>query len=152
LTALGPILYYFRYDSNHQEENMKRRFLVWMLVGVLVIVGVVVIVTSPKPTRGPKVTLDLLTSEAVKVETQLDRLVVRVAEARKVTAPGATPNRGLEEVDRLLAQAREKVGQVKQATDLKQGQLLLVDSRQMLRRARRAVEVATRAGSKPRGM
>jgi hypothetical protein len=152
LTKLGSVLYYFRYDGNHQEESLKSRFVVWTLVGVLVIIGVVVIATAPKPMRGPKVTLDTVKSGAAQAETQLDRLVVRVAEARKAAAPGAAPSKGLEEADRLLAQAREKLGQVRQATDLKQGQLLLVDGRQMLRRARRAVEVATRTGSRPRGM
>ena len=131
---------------------MKSRFLVWTLVGVIVIIGVVVIATAPKSVRGSKVTLDLIQSKATQAETQLDRLVLEAAEARKAMAPGATPTRGLEEADRLLAQAREKLGQVKQATDLKQGQLLLIDGRQALRQARRAVEVATKTASKPHGM
>jgi hypothetical protein len=152
LTKLDSVLYYFRHDSNQLEDNLKSRFLVWTLVGVIVIIGVVVIATSPKPIRGPKMTLDLVKSQAAQAETQIDRLVARTAEARKAMAPGATPNRGLEEADRLLAQAREKLGQAKQATDLKQGESLLIDGRQTLRRARRAVEVATKTASKPHGM
>ena len=131
---------------------MKSRIVIWTIVGILVLIGVVVVATAPKAKRGAKVTLDLIKSQAAQAETQLDRLVARTAEARKAMAPGATPNRGLEEADRLLAQAREKLGQAKQATDLKQGQLLLIDGRQMLRRARRAVEVATKTASKPHGM
>jgi len=131
---------------------LKSRFLVWTLVGVLVIIGVVVISTFPKSPRVPKVTLDLVKSGAAQAEIQLDRLVVRVAEARKATSRGATPNPGLDEADRLLAQAREKLGQVKQATDLKQAEPLLVEGRKMLRRARRAVELATRTASRPPGM
>jgi hypothetical protein len=152
VTKLDSVLYYFRHDSNQLEDNLKSRFLVWTLVGVIVIIGVVVIATSPKPIRGPKMTLDLVKSQAAQAETQIDRLVARTAEARKAMAPGATPNRGLEEADRLLAQAREKLDQAKQATDLKQGESLLIDGRQTLRRARRAVEVATKTASKPHGM
>ena len=131
---------------------MKTRIVIWIIVGILVLIGVVVIATGQKSPRGPKVTLDLAKSEAAKAETQLDRLVLEAAEARKAMAPGATPTRGLEEADRLLAQAREKLGQVKEATDLRQAELLLIDGRRMLREARRAVEVATKTASKPHGM
>jgi hypothetical protein len=152
LTKLGSVLYYFRYDSNHQEESLKSRIVVWTIVGVLVLIGVVVIATAQKSPRGPKVTLDVIRSEAVQAETQLDRLVARTAEARKAVAPGVAPSRSLDEADRLLAQAREKLGQAKQATDLRQAELLLIDGRRMLREARRAVELATRGASKPRGL
>jgi len=131
---------------------LKSRLVVWILVGIIVLIGVVVVVTSPKPARGPRVTIDLVKSEAAKAEVQLDRLVARIAEGRKAVAPGAVPNSGLDEADRLLAQAREKLGQARQATNLKQAEPLLIDGRELLRRARRAVEVATRSGSKPRGM
>ena len=152
MTKPDAVLYYFRYGNNPQEDNLKSRFLVWTLVGVLVIIGVVVIATSRKSTRAPKVTLDLAKSGAARAETQLDRLAVRVAEARKATSPGATPNSGLDEADRLLAQARGKLEQVKQATDLKQAEPLLVEGRQMLRKARRAIELATKTVSRPHGV
>ncbi len=131
---------------------MKSRIVIWTIVGILVLVGIIVIATGRKSPQGPRVTLDLAKSEAAKAEIQLEHLVVEATEARKAMAPGATPGRSLEEADRLLAQAREKLGQVKQATDAKQAELLLIDGRQMLRKARRAVEVATRAGSKPHGL
>jgi len=152
LTKPGSVPYYFRHDGNQPEDNLKSRFLVWTLVGILVIVGVVVIATSSKSTRAPKVTLDLVKSGAAQAEIQIDRLVARVTEARKATAPGATPNPGLDEADRLLAQAREKLGQVREATELKQAEPLLVEGRQMLRKARRAVELATRTASRSPGM
>lgn len=131
---------------------MKSRIVIWTIVGILVLLGVVLIATGRKSPRVPKVTLDLARSEAAKAEMQLDRLGARIAEARKTTAPGATPNQGLEEAERLLAQAREKLGQVKQAGDLKQAEALLIESRQMLRSARRAVELATKAASRPHGL
>jgi len=152
LTRPGFVLYYFRHDGNHQEESLKSRIVIWTIVGILVLLGVVLIATGRKSPRVPKVTLDLARSEAAKAEMQLDRLGARIAEARKTTAPGATPNQGLEEAERLLAQAREKLGQVKQAGDLKQAEALLIESRQMLRSARRAVELATKAASRPHGL
>jgi hypothetical protein len=152
LTAVGFILYYFPYDSNHQEESLNSRLVVWILVGIVVVIGVVLVVTSPKVVRGPKVTIDLVRGEAAKVEVQLDRLAARIAQSRKTVAPGASPNAGLDDAERLLAQAREKLGQARQATDLKQGQQLLVDGREMLRKARRAIELATRPATRPPGM
>ncbi len=129
---------------------MKSRIVVWTLVGVAVLVGVIVILTVPKAPRGPRVTLDLMKTDASQAEFQLDRLVARIAEAKKTTAPGAAASKSLDEADRLLAQAREKLGQVKQATDLKLAEPLLRDARQMLRRARRAIEVGTK-GKAPAG-
>ncbi len=131
---------------------MKIRIVIWTIVGILVLGGVIVIASAQKPQPGPKVTLDVIKGEAVKAEIQLDRLAAQVAQARKATAPGATPNRGLEEADRLLAQTREKLGQAKQATDLRQAGLLLTDSRGTLRKARRVVEQATRTAPRPHGM
>jgi len=131
---------------------LKTRIVIWTIVGILVLVGVVLIAAPRNSPRLPKVTLDLARSEAAKAETQLDRLAARTVEARKTIAPGATPNKNLEEAERLLAQAREKLGQVKQASDLKQAESLLIQGRRMLREARRAVELATRTASRPHGM
>jgi len=47
----------------------------------------------------------------------------------------------------LLAEAREKLEQVKQATDLKVNRQLLIEARESLRKARRAVELATKRTS-----
>lgn len=128
---------------------MKSRILVWSLVGIVVIIGVIVVVTSPKSTRGPKVTPDALKSEVAKAETQLDRLVARLEARRKATPPGAGTE-ALGEADRLLAEARDKLGQAKQATDLTEIQQLLIEGREALRKARRAVELATKPTSRPR--
>jgi hypothetical protein len=131
---------------------LKTRIVTWTIVGILVLIGVVVIASGPRAPRGPKVTLDMAKGEAVKAEAQIDRLVARIAEARKAVAPGATPDKSLEEADRLLAQAREKLGQVKQATELKQAESQLIEGKRMLREARRAVELATKAASRPHGL
>jgi len=131
---------------------LKSRLVVWTLVGIIVIIGVIVVATAPKTARGPKVTFDMVKNETAKVETQIDRLAVRIADARKALSRSAAPTDGLDEADRLLAQAREKLGQAKQAADLKQAEPLLIDGRQTLRKARRVFEVATKSLSRPRGM
>jgi hypothetical protein len=93
----------------------------------------------------------MMKSEVTRAETQLDRLVVRVAERRKSVAPGAGTE-GFDEADRRLAEAREKLGQAKQATDLKEAHQFLIEGREALRKARRAVELATKPRSRPPGM
>jgi len=122
---------------------VKSRILVWSLVGVVVIIGAIVILTAPKTGPGPRVTSDALKREAAQAETQLDRLVARLEARRKTTPPGASTE-AFGEADRLLAEAREKLGQAKQATDLKETRQLLIEAREALRKARRAVELATR--------
>lgn len=129
---------------------MKSRILVWSLVGIVVIIGAMVILTAPNNARGPKVTSDALKSEAADAETQLNRLVARLEARRKTTPPGAGTE-AFGEADRLLAEAREKLGQVKQATDLKVNRQLLIEARESLRKARRAVELATKRTSGRRG-
>ena len=130
---------------------MKSRILVWSLVGIVVIIGAMVILTAPKTARGPKVTSDALNSEVAEAETQLNRLVARLEARRKTTPPGASTE-AFGEADRLLAEAREKLGQVKQATDLKVNRQLLIEARESLRKARRAVELATKPRTRPPGM
>ena len=127
---------------------MKSRVVVWIVVAIVVIIGVIVVLTAPKPSRGPKVTTDMMKSEVAREETQLDRLVARSAEQRKSVKPGASTE-GLDEADRLLAEARDKLGQAKQATDTKDAQQLLIEGRESLRKARRAVELGTKPTSKP---
>ena len=130
---------------------MKSRILVWSLVGIVVIVGVIIALTAPKTSSGPKVTTDMIKSEAARAEVQLDRLVARVAAGRRSVAPG-TGTEGFDEADRLLAETREKLGQAIQATDAKEALKLLVESRETLRKARRAVELATKPRSRPPGV
>ena len=125
--------------------------MVWSLVGIVAIIGVIVIATAPKTARGPEVTLDMVKSEAAKAETQLDRLVVRLDARRKTMARPAATNE-FDEADRLLAEAREKPGQARQATDVKQARQLLIEGRQALRKARRAVTLATKPARRPSGL
>ena len=130
---------------------MKSRILVWSLVGIVVIVGVIIALTAPKTSSGPKVTTDMIKSEAARAEAQLDRLVARVAGGRKSVAPGVGTER-FDEADRLLAEAREEFGQAMLATDAKEAQKLLVEARKTMRSARRAVELATKPRPKPSGI
>jgi hypothetical protein len=122
---------------------VKSRIIVWGLVGLVVVIGAIVVLTAPKTSRDPKVTSEALKGEAEEAQTQLDRLVARLEAGRKVTRPAAGVE-ALGDADRLLAEAREKLAQVNQATDLKETRQLLIEARQALRKARRAVELATR--------
>ncbi len=130
---------------------MKSRILVWSLVGIVVIIGVIVIATAPKKkASGPKITLDVVKSDAAEAEVQLDRLVARLDARRKAIPPGAGTE-AFADADRLLAEAREKLGQVREATDVKQARQLLIEGRQVLRTARRAVVLATKPARRPSG-
>ena len=125
---------------------MKSRLLVWSLVGVVVIIGAIVVLTAPKSKKGPEVTPDLLTNEVARAESQLERLVARLDAGRK-TAPGSA-SEAFDEADQLLAEARERIRQAKQATDPAEIRRLLTEGRDTLRKARRAVELAVKPASR----
>ncbi len=129
---------------------MKSRIIVWSLVVVVAIIGVIVIATAPKAARGPKMTLEIVKSGVAEAEAQLDRLVARLDARRKSTAPGID-SEAFDEADRLLAEAREKLGQAREATDIKQARQLLIEGRDVLRTARRAVVLATKPARRPSG-
>jgi hypothetical protein len=131
---------------------VKSRILVWSLVGIVAIIGVIVIAKAPKKkASGPKITLDVVKSDAADAEVQLDRLVARLDARRKSVPPGAG-GEAFDEADRLLAEAREQLGQALEATDVKQARQSLIEGRQALRKARRAVELATKPARRPSGM
>lgn len=127
------------------------RYVVWVLVGIVVVIGVVLIISAPKRAPVPQLNLDSVKSAVADADTQMNRLVARVDAARRRIAPGAG-NQDLEEADSLLAQAREKLDQADTATDLKQATQSLSDGRLALRRVRRSVELLTRPASRPPGM
>ncbi len=128
------------------------RIVVWTLVGIVVVAGVIVIAAAPKRTQGPKLTLDSVKVAVAQADSQLAKLVSRVETGRRRIAPGSGPNPYLAQADSLLAQARENLDQALAATDLKQATQFLTDGRLALRRARRAVELATKPGSRRPGM
>lgn len=129
---------------------MKSRFLVWGLVGIVAIIGVIAVATAPKAARGRKMTLDAVKSGVAEAEAQLDGLVARLDARRKSAAPG-TDTEAFDEADRLLEEAREKLGQAREATDIKQARQLLIEGRQAVRTARRAVVLATKPARRPSG-
>jgi hypothetical protein len=121
---------------------LKSRIVVWTIVGVLVLLGLIFILSAPKGAPGGQVTLERVKQEAAQTATQLDRLAARLAEVQKTAAPGADTSKGLGEAGRLLAQAREKLGQITQVQDGKQAESVLSDAKQFVRRARRIIELA----------
>jgi len=113
--------------------------------------GLVFLVSAPKSTSKVGVSLDTVRKQADETEVQLDRIAARVIEARKAPAPGVDTAKTLGEADRLLAEAREKLAQLRQATELKQAEPMLVEAKQSIRRARRALDLASPKRAMPGG-
>ena len=82
---------------------------------------------------------------------QLGRLDARLVEVRKAPASGIDTAKTLGEAERLLAQAREKLVQLRQATEMKQAEPMLVNVNQTIRKARRALELASPKRTMPGG-
>lgn len=122
---------------------MKSRIIVWSLVAIVVIVGLLVVLNAPKTSRGPKVAKDMIGVEVARAEAQLDRLAARAADQRKSLKPGAG-NERLDEADGLLALARDRFSQAKKSADADEAQQLLGEGSKSLRKARRALELASK--------
>jgi hypothetical protein len=142
LTTAVPTLDFWLHVNQNPEESVKSRILVWSLVGLVVVIGAIVILTAPKNSNGPKLTPEILKTEVDRAVSQLDKLVERLDARRKAVTPGATDAFG--NADQLLAQAREQLEQARQATDMTEAQKQLQVGRETLRKARRAVELATK--------
>ncbi len=127
---------------------MKSRIVIWLVVGVLALVAVLFVLARPRVPAPPKLTAERLDRAVGQAEVQLNRLAARLATIRGNTASGFDVGKAAE-ADRLLIEARDKLSQVKQSGDLRQGEAKLKEVKQTLRRARRAVELATK-GSGPR--
>ncbi len=131
---------------------MKSRVVVWLVVGVLALAAVLFILTKPRVPGTPRVTAERLSRAADQTEVQLNRLAAKLVAVRSGTAAGFDVAKAAE-ADRLLAEARTKLGQVRQTGDLKQGEAQLREVKESLRRARRALELAAKgASSRPPNM
>ena len=132
---------------------MKGRIAVWTIVGIVVIAAVVFLISPcSRPLPSGKVNLDKVKAEAVQAETQIDRLTAKLASLPKPAAAPGDTGKAAFEADRLLNAAREKLGQVKVATDLKQAEAQLREAKQLVRDARRKVELETKGRVVSRGL
>jgi hypothetical protein len=122
--------------------------VVWLVVGVLGLVAIVFMLTKPRVPASPRLTAERLDRAASKTEVQLNRLAARLVAVRNTAPTGVDVNQATE-ADRLITEARTKLGQVRQAENLQQGEARLREVKQLLRRARRALELAAK-GAAPR--
>jgi hypothetical protein len=130
---------------------LKSRIVIWTVVGVAALAGVIFLVSAPKAAGKAGLSLDTVKRQAVETEAQLDRLAARVVEVRKAPAPGIDTAKTLGEAELLLAQAREILAELKQATSLKQAEPMLVEAKQGIRKARRALQLASPRRAMPGG-
>ncbi len=125
---------------------MKTRIIVWSLVAIIVIAGLVFIFSPrsrPVPVR--TVTIETIRADAVQSLRQVERLEKKLARAVP-NAPGAV------EAGQLLADVRARLGQISSATELGPAEASLREAKQLLRRARRQVEVAVKGRPAPTGL
>jgi hypothetical protein len=124
---------------------LKSRVVVWTIVGILVLVGIVFIVaTKPLGSRGGARTLEQTKAYTDRVESQLNRLAMRLSQARKATPSGADTSKLFAEAERLLTAARAGIGKIRDAKEMKQAEAELRDVNQLIRQARRSLELASK--------
>lgn len=122
---------------------MKTRIIVWALVGLVVIgAGVFFVATSAKRPAMRK-TLEAFRSEADRTARQLDRLAERQAGIRAGAALSPELEQKLDEASRLSNEARAKLEQVRSAANEGQAEALLREAKQLVRKVRRAVGIAS---------
>jgi hypothetical protein len=122
---------------------LKSRIIVWSIVGVLVVAAVVFLLARPRLPQTPRMTAERLQKSADRTELQVNRLAARLVAARNVPPPGLDQARAIE-ADRLLTEARSKLGEARQSSDVKQGEALLRNVKVVLRKARRELELASK--------
>lgn len=132
---------------------MKGRIIVWTIVALAVIAGVAFLI-SPR-TRRPAVrplTLDIVHAEASQAMLQVERLEKRLADARKLAPAGTDPGAAAKEATQQLADVRARLDQLAKATDLATSETALRDAKQLLRKARRNVEIAAKPAASTPGL
>ena len=130
---------------------MKSRVIIWSVVGIFVIAGVVFVLSKPKTPGAARLTPERLNNAVSQTEVQVNRLSGRLVAARSAGQPLAQPAKA-DEADRLLTEAREKLAQLKQVTDLKQGEAQLRAVKTAVREARRALELALGTVARPQSL
>lgn len=130
---------------------MKSRVIIWSVVGIFVIAGVVFVLSKPKTPGAARLTPERLNNAVSQTEVQVNRLSGRLVAARSAGQPLAQPAKA-DEADRLLTEAREKLAQLKQVTDLKQGEAQLRAVKKAVREARRALELALGTVARPQSL
>ena len=128
---------------------MKTRIIVWSVVALAVIAGVIFIL-SPRNRRVTTrtVTLETVRADAMQTMRQVERLQKRLAEVQPAV-PGGAPGA---DAAQMLVDAKARLERLQQASDLKAAETELRDVKQLLRRARRSVEVAAKGRAATPGL
>lgn len=132
---------------------MKGRVIVWTIVALVVVAGVIFVV-SPR-TRRPvtrPVTLELVRADATQALFQVEKLEKRLSDARKLAPAGTNLGPAAAEATQQLADVRARLEQIAKATDLKESETALRDAKQLLRKARRNVEIAAKPTASAPGL
>ncbi|NPV13832.1 hypothetical protein HPY86_02740 [candidate division WOR-3 bacterium] len=121
---------------------MKLRVVVWLVVGIVVVIGVLFLILTGKSTRSKKVTLEDLKRQATRTETTVNELTARLAQAKAVPLP-PEKKQLLSEVENNLNQARELVHKTKNSTNLREAEEALRKAHRLIRQSRRLLREAT---------
>ena len=115
---------------------MKSRVVVWVIVGLVVVMGVVFLLATP---RGPRVRIDdkLVETQLAKSETKLAKLEEEIAQVKSGLAPGVAKSEKWVELDRLVAEAHANINEVEAAQGAKAAYAKLREVQEVIADARR---------------
>ncbi|MGQ9678266.1 MAG: hypothetical protein ACUVUD_03185 [bacterium] len=121
---------------------MKLRVAVWLVVGIILIIGVLFLVLTGKSSQRKKVTLEDLKRQATRTESSINALTGRLAQAKAIPLPPEkTPL--LTENENILNRAREMVQKAKNSSDFRTAFESLREAHRLIRKSRRLLHKAT---------
>ncbi|GEM_PF-891796 len=121
---------------------MKLRVVVWLIVGIIVVIGTLFLLLTGKSSRGKKVTLEDLKRQAARTETTVNDLTARLAQAKAIPLP-PEKSRYINEIENNLTQARELVAKTKTSTGIREAEESLRKAHRLIRQSRRMLREAT---------
>lgn len=121
---------------------MKLRVVVWLIVGIIVIIGILFLVLTGKSSRRQKVTLEDLKRQATRMESSINKLTAQLAQAKAIPLPQEKMPL-ISEAENTLSQARELVQKTKITSDLQTARESLREAHRLIRKLRRLLHRAT---------
>jgi uncharacterized membrane-anchored protein YhcB (DUF1043 family) len=121
---------------------VKLRVVVWLIVGIIVVIGTLFLLLTGKSSRGKKVTLEDLKRQAARTETTVNELTARLAQAKAIPLP-PEKIRYITEIENNLTQVRELVAKTKNSTGIREAEESLRKAHRLIRQSRRMLREAT---------
>ncbi|MEO0004463.1 MAG: hypothetical protein ABIK47_04855 [candidate division WOR-3 bacterium] len=121
---------------------MKLRFIIWAVVGVVVVAGVIFLVLSGK-TPQKKVTINDLRLQIERDEKTINELTAKLAQARAVPLPPANAEL-LSQAETNLNDARTLIEKAKQSENIRDVEANLREAHSLLTKCRRLLRAATK--------